>query len=130
MNTQAKIFLGVIIFLILGTIVTVLVRGGGNTESKEAGKYDTFAICLKEKGAVFYGTFWCSHCKAQKEMFGSSARLLPYIECSTADGRGQTNECKEKKIEGYPTWEFQDGTRLSGEVPLEKLAQKTSCELP
>ena len=36
----------------------------------------------------------------------------------------------DKKIEGYPTWEFSDETRLSGEISLEKLAEKTSCLLP
>ena len=94
------------------------------------GELDTFATCLAEKGAKFYGTFWCPHCRNQKALFGRSARLLPYIECSTPDGNSQLEVCKEAKIEGYPTWEFADGTRLSGEIPLETLAEKTSCELP
>lgn len=96
----------------------------------KAGKLDTFASCLSEKGAKFYGTFWCPHCKNQKALFGRSARLLPYVECSTPDSRGQLEVCKEAKIEGYPTWEFADKTRLSGEIPLETLAEKTSCDLP
>jgi len=94
------------------------------------GKYNDFANCLKEKGAVFYGAFWCPHCQNQKKMFGKSAKLLSYIECSTADGRGQLAVCRDKKIEGYPTWEFADGSREVGEVSLEKLAEKTGCSLP
>ena len=93
------------------------------------GELDQFAGCLGEKGAVFYGAFWCPHCQNQKKMFGRSQKLLPYVECSTADGRGQLAACTEKKIEGYPTWEFADGTRMTGEIPLRTLAEKTGCEL-
>ncbi|MEK7649577.1 MAG: hypothetical protein AAB367_01245 [Patescibacteria group bacterium] len=91
---------------------------------------DGFTQCLKDKGAVFYGAFWCPHCQNQKAMFGSSDKLLPYVECSTADGKGQLPVCREKNIEGYPTWTFADGTRESGELDLVVLAQKTGCELP
>lgn len=98
--------------------------------SSKPGKLDEFAQCLKDKGAVFYGAFWCPHCQNQKTMFGKSAKLLPYVECSTTDGRSQLQICKDKKIEEYPTWEFADGSRVSGEVSLERLAEKTGCELP
>jgi len=130
MDNNVKIFLGVIGLLILGTVATVVVRGGGDSTPPGPGKYDEFATCLKDKGAVFYGAFWCPHCQATKKLFGSSAKLLPYVECSTADGKAQTQACIDKKIEGYPTWEFADSTRLSGEIPLETLAEKTACVLP
>lgn len=123
-----KIFLLVIGFLVLGTIISVILRQ--DVILSGPGKYDTFASCLKEKGAVFYGAFWCTHCQAQKKLFGSSAKLLNYVECSTLDGNNQLPVCRDKKIEGYPTWEFADGSRMNGEVPLQKLAEKTSCELP
>lgn len=96
----------------------------------DPGKYDAFSQCLKDKGAVFYGAFWCPHCQNQKAMFGKSAKLLPYVECSTPDGRGQVPLCQEKEIKGYPTWEFADGSRETGEVSLAKLAEKTGCLLP
>lgn len=63
-------------------------------------------------------------------MFSTSQKLLPYIECSTPDGKGQLAICQEKKIIGYPTWEFADVSKESGEVSLEKLAEKTRCPLP
>lgn len=94
------------------------------------GKLDSFAQCLKDKGAVFYGAFWCPHCQNQKALFGSSQKLLPYNECSTPDGQGQLPICKEKNIQGYPTWIFADGSRLSGEVLIKTLAEKTGCLLP
>ncbi|MEZ6209476.1 MAG: hypothetical protein R3B64_02825 [Candidatus Paceibacterota bacterium] len=94
------------------------------------GDLDTFAMCLGESGATFYGAFWCPHCNNQKAMFGNSARLLPYVECSTEDGKGQTQVCIDAGITGYPTWEFADASRLSGEIELSELADKTGCELP
>lgn len=127
-NNNTKIFFSVIGLLILGVIATVILRSEGAPEGP--GKYDTFATCLKDKGAVFYGAFWCPHCQAQKKLFGSSAKLLPYVECSTADGSAQTQACIAKEVKSYPTWEFADGSRLSGEITLAQLAEKTSCELP
>lgn len=94
------------------------------------GKLDGFAKCLADNGAVFYGAFWCAHCQNQKKMFGRSEKLLSYVECSTPSGREQLQVCKDKEIEGYPTWEFTDGTREVGEVALAKLAEKTKCTLP
>ncbi len=93
------------------------------------GQLDSFAVCLKDNGAVFYGAFWCPHCQNQKKMFGNSARKLPYVECSNPSGNGQLQVCADKKIEGYPTWEFADGSRLTGEIPLSTLAEKTGCSL-
>jgi len=100
------------------------------SKNSKPGKLDEFAQCLKDKGAVFYGAFWCPHCQNQKAMFGASQKLLPYVECSTPDGKAQLAVCQEKKIAGYPTWEFADGSKESGEVSLEKLAEKTNCQLP
>lgn len=62
-------------------------------------------------------------------MFGKSAKLLPYVECSTPDGKSQLPICKEKDIKGYPTWIFADGSQLQGEQTLQVLADKTSCPL-
>lgn len=94
------------------------------------GPLDQFAVCLQDKGAKFYGAFWCPHCANQKKLFGSSKRLLPYEECSTADGQGQLQVCIDKKIETYPTWIFADESRLTGEIKLATLAEKTGCLLP
>ena len=120
--------------LILGVIVVaVVVIVGGiflNQQKKTPTvSLDTFAQCLKDKGATFYGAFWCPHCQNEKKLFGDSAKLLPYVECSTSDGNGQLPICTEKKIQGYPTWIFADGSTQSGEISLAVLAQKTGCQL-
>ena len=93
-------------------------------------KLDGFAQCLKDKGAVFYGAFWCPHCIDQKKMFGAAKRFLPYVECSTPNGNSQMPVCMEKNITGYPTWYFADGTQESGTLELARLAEKTGCVLP
>ena len=97
---------------------------------EKPGKYDTFAACLGEKGAIFYGAFWCPHCQNQKALFGRSAKFLPYNECSTPDGKGQLPLCKEKGVTTYPTWDFATTERLTGEISLQTLSEKTSCPLP
>lgn len=99
------------------------------TPEKE-GKYMAFAECLAEKGAKFYGAFWCPHCKEQKEMFNDASTKLPYIECSTPDKKNQTQVCIDAGIESYPTWILANGEHLNGVISLEKLAEKTSCTLP
>jgi len=98
--------------------------------STKPGRLDSFTQCLGQKSAAMYGTFWCSHCQNQKRLFGSSVQYLPYVECSTPDGKGQLPVCAKKNITGYPTWIFADGTRLSGEVTFQALSEKTGCQLP
>lgn len=119
----ALIVLGVILIGVIGIVVW-------SNQPRTPGKLDAFAACLKSSGAVFYGAFWCPHCQAQKAMFGSSASLLPYIECSNPDGQSQNAICDAKGIQEYPTWVFKDGSRLTGTLELSQLAQKTGCALP
>lgn len=94
------------------------------------GRYDELAKCLKDKGAIFYGAFGCSHCQNQKALFGKSAQFLPYVECSTPDGNNTREECTRAGVGKYPTWQFPDGSRESGEVSLRYLSEKTTCPLP
>ncbi len=119
--------------LLLGGVVWLIVTPG------KAGKYDTFAQCIRDKKTVtFFGAFWCQHCQNQKAMFGKSAKYLPYTECSTADSKSQLPICNDQGIKTYPTWEFATSTsptatsttRLTGEVSLERLAEITQCQLP
>jgi hypothetical protein len=113
--------------VIVGVVWLIMTPG-------KAGKYDAFATCIKDSGAKFYGAFWCPHCQAQKARFGKSAQYLPYIECSTPDGQGQLQVCKDLNINSYPTWYFPtaSGTPIvvGGEIELADLASRTSCVLP
>jgi len=112
-----------IILLVLAGILFFSLNGG-NAESNEL---DSFAKCLTDGGAKMYGAYWCGHCKDQKKMFGDSWKYVDYIEC--AEGQGQTAECQAAGITGYPTWEFADGSRMSGSIPLQQLGSVTNCPL-
>jgi hypothetical protein len=132
---KIKIILIILAVLLVGFVVFMSARNSQNKTREENssvrdGKYDAFATCLKDKGAVFYGAFWCPHCNNNKALFGDSKDLLPYVECSTEDGMGQLQVCKDQNIKGYPTWKFADGTEQTGEVQLATLAAKTGCALP
>ena len=121
---------GALIFWITIVVLIVLALSASFLVQTGPGNLDSFTQCLKDKGAVFYGAFWCPHCQNTKRLFGASEKLLPYVECSTTDGKGQLQVCIDKKVESYPTWEFADGSRLTGERSLQELADKTSCTLP
>jgi hypothetical protein len=130
-NSKSKIIK--LIAFIVGLILIVAGIGIFAKPKTEVVKYsnlDGFAQCINDSGAKFYGTFWCSFCGKQKESFGSAKQYLPYVECSTPDGKGMLEVCKKEGIDGFPTWKFTDGTELSGLQDLEVLATKTSCELP
>ena len=114
----------------LSVLVIAGVIGVKYMSENAAGSYDAFASCIAESDTTFYGAFWCPHCADQKELFGTSAELLPYVECSMPDGQAQTPVCIEEEIQGYPTWEFPNGERVARVMTLAELAEKTNCTLP
>ncbi len=127
MKNGVRIFWGALALIILLAVASSFFVGTGAS----SGKLDTFAQCIKEKGVTFYGAFWCPHCQRTKAMFGSSAHLLPYVECSKPDGKTQTQICIDKKIESYPTWVSPATTTiLTGEHTLKELSDFTGCPLP
>ena len=129
-NRMNKYIYYVIAVLFIAGVAWLIITPG------KAGKLDAFAQCIKDKGVTFYGAFWCPHCQAQKARFGVSSKYLPYVECSTPDSQGQTQVCKDANIATYPTWQFPAApgatttTRITGEMELVDLAEKTSCVLP
>ena len=116
-------FAAIVIAIVV--LMRIIVKASTTTS-----KYNTFAQCLTDKGLKFYGAFWCPHCQAQKREFGGAVKLLPYVECSTPDGKGQMQVCIDEKIASYPTWVLPNGDRLSGEQSLKALAEKSGCSLP
>lgn len=127
MKNFSNILIGIVVLVVIALIVFVAMRGNeGRAEDKLA--LDNFAQCIADSGATFYGAFWCPHCQDQKTAFKNS-KNLPYVECSTP-GREQTEECIDAGIESYPTWEFADGERRTGNLSLATLAEETGCEIP
>ncbi|MBI4527269.1 MAG: vitamin K epoxide reductase family protein [Deltaproteobacteria bacterium] len=94
----------------------------GRGPGPENPKIRALAEHLTKTKAKFYGTFWCPHCKEQKELFGPSVDRLPYIECSPG-GRGtpQAAVCQAEAIRAYPTWVI-SGQRHEGRLSLNELA--------
>lgn len=90
-------------------------------------KLEALAKCLAEKGAKFYGAYYCGWCKKQKEIFGKAAQYLPYIECVDEKTKKITPECEKAGISGYPTWEI-NGQKSSGFKAPEELVQLSGCQ--
>ena len=97
---------------------------------RQTSRLDAFARCLTGKQAKMYGAFWCSHCEAQKEKFGSSFQYAPYIECGIKGSKAIEPVCTAAGIKRFPTWIFADGARVEGEHELEFLGEQTGCSLP
>lgn len=72
-----------------------------------------------------FGASWCPHCASQKKLFLKSVKDLPYFECAV--GSGQAQECIDRDIASYPTWQFTDTTIKS--LPPEALKVLLNGEL-
>lgn len=105
MKTKFAVFIVIIVLIVVGLGVFM-------NNNQKPSKFDDFAKALTSQGSEFFGAFWCSHCQAQKALFGSSKKYLPYVECSNPD-QSQTQICKDNKIESYPTWKFKDGVKIT-----------------
>lgn len=120
----------ILVTLIVVAAVIIIAVTASDKSNREPDQVEIFAQCIADSGATFYGAFWCPHCNDQKDMFGRKAtKALPYQECSTAQ-RQQNSLCREEGIEGYPTWEFADGSRQSGVMTFAELSEETGCPLP
>ena len=91
-----------------------------------AGEYDQFAQCIADSGATYYAAFWCPACNQQTALFGASEEHLPYVECSNPN-RSLNATCAQAGIDGFPTWEFGDGSRETGVLSMSQLAERTGC---
>lgn len=85
------------------------------------GQYDSFAKCLKSKGAVIYGNDFCEFTKRQMGMFGNSFGHLSYVKCAENQAL-----CYSKGVSITPTWEI-GGSMYSGVQTFEKLSEVSGC---
>ncbi len=108
-------------------IVVIVLIGFVATKETAPSIHDDFAQCLTDNGTKMFGAWWCPHCTNQKELFGKSFDKVNYTECSSPGSQQMNKICQDAGIEGYPTWEFADGSRLSGERSLEELGEKSGC---
>ena len=108
---------GAVVVIVI-VLIYPSISGGGSVEM------DSFATCLKDSGAIMYGTDWCPHCAEQKELFGSAFKKVNYVNCDF-----DSESCLRARVQGYPTWVI-NGESYSGVQPLETLASYTGCSLP
>lgn len=100
----------------------------GNAPGPEDPWIRGLAEHLSKSDAKFYGASWCPHCNEQKNLFGSSTKRIPYVECSPGGPNApQAQVCKEKGIQNYPTWII-NGQRYTGVQPLDNLAQMSKYQ--
>lgn len=119
-----KVVIG--IFILAACLLAVMILYRNNH------RYDAFAKCLKSRGVLMYGAYWCPHCAEQKEKFGSSFPYAPYVECGIpGNTRGEQQVCKDAGIKHFPTWQFPPvGERFEGSLSLEDLSDRSGCPLP
>jgi uncharacterized membrane protein len=82
---------------------------------------------LTRAGAKMYGSYFCSHCYEQKQLFGKQAwSKVTYVECSPGalKNKPQPEVCQQVGIKGFPTWSI-DGKLDPGVKKLAKLAELT-----
>lgn len=89
-------------------------------------QWSALAQALTEADAKFYGAFWCSHCQDQKALFGDAIKDVPYVECAPdkSNPYQQAPVCKAAQIDGYPTWVFKTGVRVTNVMTFEQLSQQ------
>ncbi len=123
---EQKFVIGIVVALLAAAgIFFFMSRERNPADIIASGERTLFGQHLKEQGVVFYGAFWCSHCQEQKKLMGKEVWEPIYVECSTPDGRGQLDVCKEAGVDSYPTTVFKDGTRKVGVIDIAELEQRT-----
>ncbi|MBN1175686.1 hypothetical protein JXA48_03505 [Candidatus Woesearchaeota archaeon] len=124
MKRTILLSLMVIVALTLSACGVDSADGSANYSPEEKASISSFAQCLTDAGAAMYGAEWCSHCKAQKALFGDSFEDVLYYECTV-----EVDACNAAGIEGYPTWVV-DGKKYPGEQSFQTLGVLTGCEVP
>ena len=97
---------------------------GASTATTTENSLDIFAKCTALKGLTMYGAAWCSHCTAQKKLFGDSFKYVNYVECPD-----NIKLCDDRGILGYPTWIDNAGKKYEGEQSFDTISKITGCVL-
>ena len=103
--------------IVAGIVVLTIISYSVYSIAKP-GRYDSFAKCLTEKGAIMYGAMdWCKFTQAQKGMFGKSFKHVNYHDYSELEG-----------IKKTPTWVI-NGVWYENVQDFDKLAAVTGCKI-
>lgn len=128
---ETRVIAGLAIALVMLGGLAFTFGGSTATGQVTAAELESFAQCLSDRNATFYGASWCPHCNEQKAMFGDAMEHIDYVECHPDGGRQSppAEICQQRGITGYPTWII-DGERHSGVLSFQELADATGCSLP
>ncbi len=88
-----------------------------------------FAKDLEAAEVTFFGAGWCPACTEQKELFQDGGQHLPFVEVTNPD-RTLNEIGTSEEIEGFPTWEFPDGSREVGVLDLATLSDRSGVPIP
>jgi glutaredoxin len=118
------------VLLLVGCGSPGVETSGAKSVSTVASRYEAqLAQHLTNTGSVMYGAYWCPHCADQKAMFQDAVDQIPYVECDADGDNAQPDLCKQKGIQGYPTWEI-NGQLYPGVKSLEELASLSGFSPP
>jgi thiol-disulfide isomerase/thioredoxin len=106
--------------LLIASTALILASCGAPAKS-----YNNLTACLQKNQVVMFGASWCPHCASQKKLFLKSVKDLPYFECAV--GSGQAQECKDRNISSYPTWQFPDASIRA--LPKEAITSLLNAEV-
>lgn len=107
------ITLSIIILIIIASLVFLSTKKTPEI-SEETAK------CIGEK-TILFTQLGCTHCEAQKELFGDNIKYLNIIDCFY-----KNSECSKNNITAVPTWKINDNY-YKGTKTIEELKELTGC---
>jgi glutaredoxin len=109
-------------------LFAIINSANGNMENQpEISKYEDFAKCITDAGAILYTSNGCPHCLAQKNLLGKAIEFIEEVECTS-----NPNMCIDAGIIGVPTWIIGED-KIEGfdkDNTMKELSDITQCPLP
>lgn len=102
---------------------------GSPAEGEAAPDLVQFARDLAANGVDFFGSSSCPACTAQRDLFSDGRDDLPFIEVTNPDGTFNS-VAAANNITQVPTWDFPNGTRLTGVQTLQALSDASGVPIP
>ena len=129
LSTENKIIISIAGILCIGILIFAIINpvDGGIKNQSEPSKYDDFAQCITDAGAILYTSEGCSYCLSQKNLLGNSIKFIKEVECTI-----NPNMCIDAGISGVPTWIIGD-EKVEGfdkNKTMQELSDATGCPLP
>ncbi len=122
-HRSAFVIIAIVVLLVPLVVFNLPVRKVLLADSDVA----ALAGCLAARRVTMYGTSACSHCIAQKSLFGQHFARVPFVDCEASP-----QVCQTATVKGYPTWVSSSSLaeqRKEGVVGLRELAKWAGCAI-